>query len=520
MTVRNVHGLWKRLGNNIWVKSVLFGILPFLLCVLLCASDGKKITDIYLPASAWNDELIYYKQVEATVEYGAPLGYYGYNESHAQISAFATWGPAVLLPWILYGKIFGWGFLSPIICNIIFMCLCFAGFVLLARPDVKQLGALAVMSGFFFPFARYMLSAMPEVYAYGAGILFVGLSVNCYRDFRWYKMWIMLLPVLLLTLVRPYLFLLILFPAALIWRKNRIYEIPVLLTGIVSVGVYFWYTAMFCAPYLSDSMDMMVLKLLTSGHLSGIKQAVLLLWQRLINIGAAAWAGITTRLPRGAFCAVFLLCFVLLAFLLMRGGDQTGKLLSFIVIVEFVGMLAAVVLFYPDLQPAAKHLLVFAAMAIFVLGMYPSRYFLREIIFCIGCLCVFCGDTAEYETFNYDIPYYDIEIAREREYWETIFNAEIEIVGAGGGYYDNTVLWELLDYVDDGVILVDHANLWMLPEGIAINCCTIEHLIGSRDQLQGRYAYVVVGGIADQQFREEGLTEIGRTETAVCYRLR
>lgn len=57
---------------------------------MLCAKDGKSVTDIYLPASEWNDELIYYKQVEVAVNYGESIGYYGYNESHAEVSSFAT----------------------------------------------------------------------------------------------------------------------------------------------------------------------------------------------------------------------------------------------------------------------------------------------------------------------------------------------------------------------------------------------------------------------------------------------
>lgn len=43
------------------------------------------VTDIYLPASSWSDEVVYSKQLSAVVQYGAPQGYFGFNESHAEI---------------------------------------------------------------------------------------------------------------------------------------------------------------------------------------------------------------------------------------------------------------------------------------------------------------------------------------------------------------------------------------------------------------------------------------------------
>ena len=41
------------------------------------------VTEIFLPVSSWSDEVIYSKQLAAAVQYGAPQGYFGFNESHA-----------------------------------------------------------------------------------------------------------------------------------------------------------------------------------------------------------------------------------------------------------------------------------------------------------------------------------------------------------------------------------------------------------------------------------------------------
>ena len=63
------------------------------------------VTDIYLPASSWSDEVVYSKQLAAVVQYGAPQGYFGFNESHAPVGTFAAWGPAIFWMYALPGLV-------------------------------------------------------------------------------------------------------------------------------------------------------------------------------------------------------------------------------------------------------------------------------------------------------------------------------------------------------------------------------------------------------------------------------
>lgn len=89
----------------------------------MCICEGVRISQIYLPASQWNDEVVYYKWVEGVVEYGVPQGYFGYNENHANYLNFATWSPVLNIFWVIFGKVFGWSFISPIFCNILLISL-------------------------------------------------------------------------------------------------------------------------------------------------------------------------------------------------------------------------------------------------------------------------------------------------------------------------------------------------------------------------------------------------------------
>lgn len=91
---------WRSMGNKTsWLKAVgvLAGALVFLLLYEWIVYK-VPVTEIYLPASSWSDEVVYSKQLAAVVQYGTPQGYFGFNESHADIGTFAAWGPAVF--WI------------------------------------------------------------------------------------------------------------------------------------------------------------------------------------------------------------------------------------------------------------------------------------------------------------------------------------------------------------------------------------------------------------------------------------
>ena len=79
-------------------QAVLLALLPVMCCFVRCALDGETISGVWLPASQWNDELFYYKQVEGILNYGYPQGYFGFNESHALNLSFASWSPVLVFP--------------------------------------------------------------------------------------------------------------------------------------------------------------------------------------------------------------------------------------------------------------------------------------------------------------------------------------------------------------------------------------------------------------------------------------
>ena len=170
---------WKQDKRYITLlKAVLMALLPLVCCLIRTAAEGRSIGQVYLPSSEWNDELFYFKQVEGIVNYGFPMGYFGFNESHALQLSFAAWSPVLVFPWVLWGLVFGWNLLSPVICNIVLMTVTMFVFVWLVKPTWKQLGILTVLFGLYSLFVRYMLSGMPEVICFSMLILFYGLAMS------------------------------------------------------------------------------------------------------------------------------------------------------------------------------------------------------------------------------------------------------------------------------------------------------------------------------------------------------
>ena len=205
--------------NIRFYKAALMAFLPLVLCVITCALQGYAIWDAYLPASEWNDELFYFKQVDGMVKYGFPYGYFGFNESHAEVLSFAAWSPVLVWPWLIWGFLFGWELISPIYCNIAIMMIAVFLFVWVVKPNWKQMVRMAVLFAAFPLFTRYMLSGMPECTCFGMLIVFFGFAYAYMQEEKKTSIIGMFVISGLLTLMRPYMIVFMLLPMLLLKIK-------------------------------------------------------------------------------------------------------------------------------------------------------------------------------------------------------------------------------------------------------------------------------------------------------------
>ncbi len=300
---------WKRDRRYVtMIKALLLALLPLVCCVVYCASQGKTIGQVYLPGSEWNDELFYYKQVEGIVKYGYPYGYFGFNESHALKLSFAAWSPVLVWPWILWGLVFGWNLMSPVLCNIFLMMLCCFLFVWLVKPTWRQLGILTLLFSLYTPFVRYMLSVMPEVICFSMLITFYSLAVNYLNKEKAYKLVLLFVLAGVMTLMRPYMLLFLLLPACF-WVKRKGWKglagsclVMVLVLGMYA-GIKHYLGAEYFAPlFFTDWVE----AFFERGVFGGIRFTLGKLIRMGRDFAGHTVQGFRTGLASGAYFAGYL----------------------------------------------------------------------------------------------------------------------------------------------------------------------------------------------------------------------
>lgn len=520
-------------------------LLPVLCCLIYCGMQGKSIADVYLPVCEWNDELFYFKQVEAIINYGYPQGYYGFNESHALKLSFAAWSPVLVWPWILWGLLFGWNLLSPIICNILLLTLAVFLFVWLVKPSWKQLGILAFLFCLFTPFVRYMLSGMPEIICFSMLIVFYGLALNYLEKEKTSKLvWLFLISGLL-VLMRPYMLLFMLLPIYLWVRKSKWKGVvgSAIVLAIV-LGAYALIKHYLGAEYFAP---LFFTEWITTFFTEGIGAGIRNFFGTLYYMGKAFFShtiqGVRTGLASGAHFACFL---VMMAVFLWQSladfwklrklckssgtdaqaaqknaEEQSGELnLRTRLVVEahlalsFVGMLFALLLMY-KLTEGSKHLLTFMAVGIFVVSLMKTRFFKKAVL--LGAVFAYFYSYMAVSDYDYQVPFADEKTVAQVEYWGDVFETELQLVKENVPNYDNVVIWVFSDTTSEGSVTSKWQNLYSLPKGFGVSCCMPEYVIENLENLQSRYIATVADGQIDGMCKEQGYREIARDADMVVY---
>lgn len=513
------------------VKSLLLALLPFVCCLVYCGAADRSIGEVYLPSSEWNDELFYYKQVEGIVSCGYPLGYFGFDESHALKLSFAAWSPALVFPWILWGLVFGWNLMSPVICNIVLMSLCCFGFVWLVRPSRKQLGILVFLFCLYTPFVRYMLSGMPEVICFSMLILFYALALNYLRRERAGKLAVLFALSGVMTLMRPYLVLFMLLPAYLLVRRERrrgrvcVGFIVSAAAVTAALGLYacikHYFGAEYFAPlFFTDWAE----AFFREGFLEGIRFTLGKLYYMGSDFLAHTREGLRTGLASGAFFAGYLVCLGVLAGQSLGDWRRRRRLRgeSHMLVIEahlafsFIAMLFALLLMY-KLTEGSKHLLTFMAAAVFVISLAETKFYKKAAL--IGLTFAYLYTFKAVDPYDYQVPFLSRERQEAVEAWEEAFGRTMTLTRSNAPGYENVVIWVFSDTVDGAGVNTSWQLLYALPEGFGISCCMKEYVTENFGELKSRYLAAPAGGEIDEMCREAGHTLLHADGEMALYRL-
>lgn len=505
-------------------KAALMALVPLLVCIVTCALQGHAFWEAYIPASDWNDELFYYKQVEGMVKYGYPYGYFGFNESHAEVLSFAAWSPVLVWPWLIWGFLFGWNLMSPIYCNIVIMMVSVFLFVWIVKPKVKQMVRMAVLFAVFPLFTRYMLSVMPECTCFGMLIVFFGCAYAYMKEEKKSQLIGMFVISALLTLMRPYMIVFLLLPMLMLtWKRKWLGAgISVGVVGVTGI-VYILIKKFLAAEYFTPLFDT---TWITTYLREGIVEGWNYMWDKLYFQGwdfiGKSMQGIREGLAMGSFFVGFILVMVIVAayavYKLVRKEWKTALLYGHLAFC-FFAMWMALLLMY-KMQEGSKHLLTFIAAGLFAMAMMEVKWNLQVIV--CGAVFIYLYFFMAVDAYDYQIRFRNEELVAEIERTEADFHEKLSLNMENVPNYDNDVIWVTSDYhAETGeLIITDYQILYGIPAGFGINCCYYDFILEEFDSLQCKYICVPVGGAVDVLCSERGLEVITQGMNAICYQLR
>lgn len=551
MQMERFVGWWKKEQRQITLaKALLLALLPITYCVVYCAVQGHWIGEVYLPSSQWNDELFYYKQVESILHYGYPLGYFGFNESHALKLSFAAWSPVLVFPWVIWGLVFGWNLMSPILCNIFLMSLCCFLFVWLTRPSWKQMGALAFLFCLYTPFARYMLSGMAEVICFAMLILFYSMAVNYQRRKKDYKLVLLFLLSGIMTLMRPYFVLFLLLPAFFWICRGRsrlgkwLGALGSLLFMGAILGIYacikHYLGAEYFAPlFFTDWFE--------AFFNQGISEGIRFTFGKLQTVGeefiAFAKQGIRAGTTTGTIFAGYLVCLGLLgiqsiedlvAYRRMSRGreEEQGRSteessrkdrlrghmpIEIHMVLSFIGMLPALLLMY-KLVEGSRHLLTFIAAAVFMISLMEARLHLKAL--CIGVAFAFLYIYRAVSPYDYEVPFVQEERQDALAEWQEVLEEHLAVDKEHVPGYENVIVWTYSDEIEGEPIYTTWQLLYALPEGFGISCCMSDFTLENIGALKSHYLIGPMGGELQALCEAAGYRELHNDGEMILYEIK
>ena len=194
------HGEKRRL----WLVAVVI-LLPVLQAGVMGFFSWMQYGAV-LPMPQWNDEGAYYTLVKTWLATGQPLGFWGFDGGHAIMGTGSAWSPAILLPYALFGMMFGWNYSSVFFANVLFLVLAQLVFLLLVQPDRQKLVRMVLLQGLSVIVLLYSVTLMSELLRFSLSIVLAGMLYRLYfkESGRFYRY--VVLPLFLLAVIQVYIF--------------------------------------------------------------------------------------------------------------------------------------------------------------------------------------------------------------------------------------------------------------------------------------------------------------------------
>ena len=462
-----------------WFWPLLFCLSAVIVASIHLAMQGHTLLDIYPPngterSSIWNDEVAYYQQVKAILQYGIPQGWYAVNGTHARYLTLYAWSPLIYLPYVVLAKLWGgWNFYSPYICNALFFTIALVIFYFWVRPDKWQVLRFALLLFLFPSGVNYIFSGMTEAMFCAFCVIMYAAHYKMDRDNYGYGFLIFVYALIsYIVMIRPY-YLPFYFIPFWYWRK-RDFKKSLAVTGIVAgvstAGHFLICHYLCCTPLIESNLSSAI----TAD--ASIPDIFLNYLSRFFT----TWLRILRDMGGETYKPNVILFTLLVAFISLWAAKEyfTAKKVSFSPIFSISIYLLILSLFclmgnfqYP------RHVVPLTMWMICVLTMeMPPKFFAVVSAALLCCYVVFYPNTA--------YPYGNAaDRQADRQIMENLAS-KMELVD--GISWDNTVSWVIYPY----------RALYYLPAGFGID---VEEDSDIQALPPSRYVLAVRGGNIDAQ---------------------
>ena len=447
--------------NNKAYINFAWSVATIFLAVLVMQTRWQlNIFDICISKTQWNDELLYYKQIEAIIKNGLRHGIYGYNESRALVGGLGAWSPILYIPYVVFGKIFGWHYFSPIVFNLI--CAVIVLFLLfeVLKLDIFTKIIIGLVLSCNLTYIRYAFSVTPEFIIIETLLVFAVAMMQLNKE-EYSERWFIIANVVMtfLILSRGYYALLGLYMSYVLYKKSKkSKEIVVVgINTVVTLLGYVFVLHFLTAPYFKTLINygnLFSFNMLIANIIQCIQVEFVLMYGALFGINA-----------EGVYYIIFWICIALFAILGIKKKKKQYLLVAFLYIV----LQFAIWILY-DVQIGSRHVIASGIVGIVVVAIEErTKIFNFVIVLAIALLTI--GAKSEY-SFKPPLDEGHVYCKELTEQQRQIG----KIIGKSVDEWDNTMIWTISSVYTD---------LYALPSYLGINCCYDDYV--EKNQVKSLY---------------------------------
>lgn len=265
----------------------IFVLLPCVYVFLLCWRFNMDVTNLPLTV---NDEIGWYLQSFSVAEYGRPLGYYGYNGTHAAVGTFGAWGASSIWFMALFIRVLKFIFPLPdfgvyIFNNLMWACTANLVLILCAKPDNKRLLRFIAVYILLFVNHAYIFLGMSETIRYSMSAILAALTIFMWnrQNSRFYRVVLYFIaPVVIIAFTTSYIMYALTLP---IWilavykntpavhnHKIVFFSLGMCFFLLVTAGIYY-INGQMSSPYVTSVVGD-ILAAFRQGMVYGVKQII------------------------------------------------------------------------------------------------------------------------------------------------------------------------------------------------------------------------------------------------------